>query len=214
MARFCVIPVVAGIRAQLATVLPPPGVNRKDPRRGIARCRLLLLPGQALASAGLPIPGHRRQPFGQTRLLGGLGKLRLDPRDLSTNHRKEVSPQAPLLAFGDPLYEAAPAPRTVALNVRGAYEERGGGFQRLAYSAREVEKIAGVYGITVPSDAVNLEENATEKRLREMDLTRYRILHFATHAIVGDEVKWITQPALVLSLAGTDDTYDGFLQTS
>jgi CHAT domain-containing protein len=128
--------------------------------------------------------------------------------------REKASPQAPLLAFGDPLYEAAPVPRTVALNVRGAYEERGGGFQRLVYSATEVEKIAGVYGITLPSDAVNLEENATERRLREMDLTRYRILHFATHAIVGDEVKWITQPALVLSLTGTDDTYDGFLQMS
>ncbi|TMA61499.1 MAG: CHAT domain-containing protein, partial [Deltaproteobacteria bacterium] len=37
-----------------------------------------------------------------------------------------------------------------------------------------------------------------------------------THATVGgDEVKWITQPALVLSLAGgADDTYDGFLQMS
>jgi CHAT domain-containing protein len=61
---------------------------------------------------------------------------------------------------------------------------------------------------------VNLRERATEKRLREMDLTRYRIFHFATHAIVGDEVKWITQPALVLSLAGTDDTYDDLLQMS
>ncbi len=135
-------------------------------------------------------------------------------KNRNANRHKEVPPQAPLLAFGDPLYEAAPAPHTVALNVRGAYEERGGGFQRLTYSAKEVEKIAGVYGITLPSDAVNLEENATEKRLRELELTRYRILHFATHAIVGDEVKWITQPALVLSLTGVGDTYDGFLQMS
>lgn len=127
--------------------------------------------------------------------------------------RQEKAPvQAPLLAFGDPLYEAAPEPRTVALNVRGAYEERGGGFQRLKYSAKEVEKIAEVYGISSPSDAVNLREKVTEKNVREVNLTRYRILHFATHAILSDEVKWITQPALVLSLAGTDDTYGGFLQ--
>jgi CHAT domain-containing protein/Tfp pilus assembly protein PilF len=127
--------------------------------------------------------------------------------------RQEKSPvQAPLLAFGDPLYEAAPSPGTVTLKVRGAYEERGGSFQRLEHSAKEVETIAKVYETTLPSDAVNLRENATEKNLREMDLTRYRILHFATHAILSDEVKWITQPALVLSLAGTDETYDGFLQ--
>lgn len=127
--------------------------------------------------------------------------------------RQEKAPvQAPLLAFGDPLYEAAPEPRTVALNVRGAYEERGGGFQRLEHSAKEVEKIAEVYEIPLPSDAVNLREKATEKYLRETDLTRYRVLHFATHAILSDEIKWITQSALVLSTAGTDDTYDGFLQ--
>lgn len=126
--------------------------------------------------------------------------------------QEKASAQAPLLAFGDPLYQATPQPSTLALNVRGAYEERRGGFQRLEYSAKEVEKIAEVYGITLPSDAVNLREKVTEKHLREMDLTRYRILHFATHAILSDEVKWITQPALVLSLTGTDDTYDGFLQ--
>lgn len=120
--------------------------------------------------------------------------------------------QLPLLAFGDPQYDAAPEPPTMALNVRGVYEERGGVFQRLKYSAQEVEKIAKVYGITLPSEAVNIQEQATEKHLREMDLTRYRILHFATHAIVGDEMKWVTQPALVLSQDRADDVYDGFLQ--
>jgi CHAT domain-containing protein len=133
-------------------------------------------------------------------------------KDHNTNRHKGASSQAPLLAFGDPVYQVAPEPLTVALDLRRSYEKRGGGFPRLEYSAEEVEKIAGVYGITLPSDAVNLREKATEKRLREMDLTRYRMLHFATHAILSDEVKWITQPALVLSLTGTDDTHDGFLQ--
>ncbi|MGH7964383.1 MAG: CHAT domain-containing protein [Candidatus Binatia bacterium] len=65
-----------------------------------------------------------------------------------------------------------------------------------------------------PVGGDNLQEKATEKRLREMDLTPYRLLHFATHAVLSGEMKWITQPTVVLSLAGTDDLYDGFLQMS
>jgi len=136
------------------------------------------------------------------------------PGENHSKHQQEKAPsQGPLLAFGDPLYESTSDARTKVFSRRSSYE-RGGIFERLPHSAEEVEKIAEIYGISLSSDAVNLEEKATEKRLREMDLTRYHILHFATHAVVSDEVKWITQPALVLSLAGTDDTYDGFLQMS
>ncbi len=123
-----------------------------------------------------------------------------------------TSAQSPLLAFGDPLYETPVTSHPTALNVRRVYEERGGGFQRLLYSAKEVEKIAKVYGITLPADSINLREKATTKRLHEMDLTQYRILHFATHAVMGDEIKWLSQPALVLSQSDTDETSDRFLR--
>jgi len=61
-------------------------------------------------------------------------------KNRNANQREKASSQAPLLAFGDPIYETAPVPQTVALNVRSAYEERGGGFQRLAYAAAEVRE--------------------------------------------------------------------------
>jgi CHAT domain-containing protein len=32
-----------------------------------------------------------------------------------------------------------------------------------------------------------------------LDLSRYRRIHFATHAVLADEVKWATQPAIILS---------------
>ena len=62
--------------------------------------------------------------------------------------------------------------------------------------------------------SINLGDKATKKRLEELDLTHYRILHFATHAVVGDEVKWISQPALILSPEGTGKGDDGVVKMS
>jgi hypothetical protein len=48
----------------------------------------------------------------------------------------------------------------------------------------------------------------------DLDLTQESILHFATHAVVGDRVKWVTQPALILSPEGTGRGDDGILKMS
>lgn len=108
-------------------------------------------------------------------------------------HLAKDSSQSPLLAFGAPV----PLPD---------------GFERLRYAAEEVQKIAGILGSPLSSDAVNLQEQATKKRLREIDLSRYRMLHFATHAVLSEPTQRITQPALVLSLAGSESPHDSFLQ--
>ncbi|HLK12361.1 MAG TPA: CHAT domain-containing protein [Candidatus Binatia bacterium] len=122
----------------------------------------------------------------------------LTRRGYSEGVSKE-QPQLPLLAFGDPVYSSAPEGRAVAFNVRGTYERMSHGFGRLPYSANEVQRIASLYGVAPGSDVINLRERATKRRLQDIDLRRYRILHFATHAVVGDDVKWINQPTLVFS---------------
>ena len=104
-----------------------------------------------------------------------------------------------LLAFGDPALQSSPAPTQVALSTRGAYEQMGVGFERLPYSAEEVRGVAVAYGIKPDSNSIYLGSKATKKTLMGLDLTQYSILHFATHAVMGDEVKWINQPALILS---------------
>ncbi len=113
------------------------------------------------------------------------------------------SAQRPLLAFGDPAFQSAPASSQLALSTRGAYEKMGVGFDRLPYSAEEVRAILAVYGISPESGSVYLGSNATKKALLGLDLSQYRILHFATHAVMGDQVKWINQPALIFSPDGT-----------
>jgi CHAT domain-containing protein len=79
----------------------------------------------------------------------------------------------------------------------------GIGFDRLPYSSKEVRAITAAYGINPDSGSIFLGHEATKKALLGLDLSHYRILHFATHAVMGDEVKWITQPALVFSPDGT-----------
>ncbi len=113
------------------------------------------------------------------------------------------SAQRPLLAFGDPAFQSTPAPSQIALSTRGAYAKMGVGFDRLPYSAEEVRAILAVYGISPESSSVYLGSNATKRALLGLDLSQYRTLHFATHAVMGDEVRWITQPALIFSPDGT-----------
>src|SRR6266852_1111565 len=125
---------------------------------------------------------------------------------LVTLDRIRTSPssaQHPLLAFGDPVFESTAQPSQIALSTRGIYEKMGVGFDRLSYSAEEVRGIIAVYGISPDSDSVYVGSKATKKALLALDLSQYRTLHFATHAVMGDEVRWITQPALIFSPDGT-----------
>ena len=119
-----------------------------------------------------------------------------------------------LLAFGDPALQSSPSPTQVALSTRGAYENMGVGFERLPYSAEEVRGVAAAYGIKLDSNSIYLGSKATKKALMGLDLTQYSILHFATHAVMGDQVKWINQPALILSPDLTGEPDDGLLKMS
>jgi CHAT domain-containing protein len=136
---------------------------------------------------------------------------------LVTLYRLRKSPssvQHPLLAFGDPAVQSTPASSQIALSTRGAYEKMGIGFDRLPYSAEEVRGIMAVYGISPESGSVYLGRNATKKALVGLDLSQYRTLHFATHAVMGDEVKWITQPALIFSPDSTGSPDSDVLKMS
>jgi CHAT domain-containing protein len=125
-----------------------------------------------------------------------------------------ISAQRPLLAFGDPVFQSVPAPTEIALSTRGAYQKMGVGFGRLPYSADEVSGITAVYGISPDSGSIFLGVNATKKALLRLDLSQYRTLHFATHAVMGDQVKWIIQPALIFSPDGTGSPDNDVLKMS
>ena len=68
------------------------------------------------------------------------------------------------------------------------------------------------------ANALLLRDEARERRLKAMRLSDYRIIHFATHALVADETARFdarAEPALALTLPGTaTDIDDGLLMAS
>jgi len=67
----------------------------------------------------------------------------------------------------------------------------------LPETADELRAIAKVLG--APSDAINLGKAASETRVKAAALNEYRIIEFATHALVAGDLSGLAEPALVLS---------------
>ena len=63
---------------------------------------------------------------------------------------------------------------------------------------------AALFNIQGDSPHVNLRERATVERLKQIDLTKYRYLHFASHGLLADKMGIATQPVLVLSKVNDD----------
>jgi len=119
-------------------------------------------------------------------------------------------PRKDILAIGDPDYGAnvidgpASAASASGQNASPAYESQ---FQRLKFSGQEVREIAGLF--KHQRSEVLLRDQATEERFKRENLSDYRILHFATHAVIDD--KKPARSAIVLNL-DRDPTEDGFIQ--
>jgi CHAT domain-containing protein len=63
-----------------------------------------------------------------------------------------------------------------------------------------------------PSKVLNLGKQASEKAVKTLDLSGFKVLAFATHGLVPGELNGLTQPALALSSpAVTGDEGDGLL---
>ena len=106
-----------------------------------------------------------------------------------------------ILAFGDPLYSAdssghAEASQRVALGFSG-------NLPRLPGSAREAQLVSQY----ADAAALRLRDSASEAYLKRAPLERYRVLHFATHA-VGDEGAEALS-ALALAPGGGEDGFVG-----
>jgi len=57
-------------------------------------------------------------------------------------------------------------------------------------------------------------EMATEKNLREMDLMKYEVISFATHALVSNEIEYYLDPSLVLTPVDDNSSSNDGLLTS
>jgi CHAT domain-containing protein len=88
---------------------------------------------------------------------------------------------------------------------------RRGVLVRLAGTREEAEEIAKLANASGRKADVWLDTDASEANVEDKDLSRYRVLHFATHGLLNAERPQFT--GVVLSLVGNREGADGFLRT-
>jgi len=122
-----------------------------------------------------------------------------------------------LLAFADPFFgedesqQNSPPKRGVpdSLTLRGLYDHLGVKFPRLNSAGAEVDSIARFFAPNLRT--IYRRNEATEEHIKQDNLQRYAILHFATHALLFEEHP--ERSCIVLAL-DENPAEDGFLQMS
>jgi CHAT domain-containing protein len=118
---------------------------------------------------------------------------------------------APAAASGETAPAMASALADVTLTNQASAPAAGMKLARLAGTraeAQEIEKLARAAGF---APELWLDLDASEQSMKTRDITKYRLLHVATHGLLDSERPQFT--GVVLSLVGNRDGGDGFLRT-
>jgi CHAT domain-containing protein len=141
--------------------------------------------------------------------------------------RGAVSSAKPLTGFGNPAFQSGPAPQAnpsrsfVAMTRSYSNFWEGADVNRDALSrelaalpgtAAELNAVARDVGAS-PAD-VHLGANASESMVKALPLADFRIVYFATHALVAGDIKGLGEPALALTLPKTPNADDDGLLTA
>jgi len=130
-----------------------------------------------------------------------------------TARQPRARPRSRVLLVGDPIFnmddprakEAAPS--LIAMNA--SVERWRGGLHRIPLTEREVREIAALSARHRLRPMLWLGREASEENLKRRDLTAYRFVHLATHAVADPQDGNFS--AVVLSLVGRDSREDGIL---
>jgi CHAT domain-containing protein/uncharacterized protein HemY len=116
-----------------------------------------------------------------------------------------------LLAIGDPISDSgrkgAGGPAAGQDILFEYYRDRRFGLRPLEFAAGEIKAIAGLIDPAFRRTVTRAE--ATEARIKRLSLADFRVLHFATHSLLDEQVA--AHSALVLT-RDQDQGEDGFLQ--
>ncbi|MFQ6083180.1 MAG: CHAT domain-containing protein [Candidatus Aminicenantia bacterium] len=117
-----------------------------------------------------------------------------------------------ILGFANPLYifKEKPGKKIVPkadIILREYYLDHGFKLYPLFFSAKEIKNISKYF--KRKSREFYLKEEAKEEKVKRLSLKDYKIIHFATHGLLDENVAG--RSALVLTL-DEDPTEDGFLQ--
>jgi len=116
-----------------------------------------------------------------------------------------------IIAFGDPVYAKSDLGETVTSTSSGKGQigqaDHSFDFRQLPYTRNEVNGIAALF--PTADRRVFLGAAAREQNVKAEQLSQYRYLHFATHALIDEE--YPARSGIILSTP-TDAKEDGALQ--
>ena len=127
----------------------------------------------------------------------------------------------PFVGFGDPAFGGRPGGNGMVALARhcqvGAPVPPNllRGLAALPETRTELQRVARALG--ADEDSVHLGAAASEGRLRELRLWRYRVVYFATHGLLPGALRCQSEPALALSppaAPSADKGADGLLDAS
>lgn len=100
--------------------------------------------------------------------------------------------------------------KTTAADTAGKDVE----FQPLPETEIEIKDIAKIMGVSLQQPDILLSVSANETELRRADLSKYRYIHFATHASLPGMIQGVNEPFILLGQVENKDKDDGFFRMS
>ena len=112
-----------------------------------------------------------------------------------------------ILAVGDPQFNLGESKEDNGQSpIQSFFSTANINFSPLKYSPLEVKKINNIFK---KKSEVYTQAQAKEENIKSLNLSNYKIIHFATHSVIDDKVP--ARSAIILSL-DDDPNEDGFLQ--
>jgi CHAT domain-containing protein len=153
---------------------------------------------------GLPRGSDKREP------LIGFGDPVFSPQQAADAKNPETGPQA-AIQLAEATTRGLPLARRASPQTRNVENAELGLLPRLPDTAAELTSIALALEAD-PTKVLSLGMAANEEMVKKANLSKYRIIVFATHGLVPGDLEGLTQPALALSAPTVSGTPgDGLL---
>lgn len=126
--------------------------------------------------------------------------------------RRPSSAPLALLGIGNPALSGYAADGAASRGIPSSLRDGLSSLSPLPDTETELRALAEVLG--KDGSSLLLGVDATEQRLANADPGQYRILAFATHAVMAGEVPGLSEPAVILTPDGADSPMEGLLTAS